>query len=95
MTEKIIDPRLYEIDFEEREIPLFIVPARKNKETSKLIKREINKRFNIEAEINDLTCNLYFMIRRNEVPSLIEFVEETDLIKSLEVNDLSREGYEL
>ncbi|PTD93633.1 hypothetical protein C9439_06170 [archaeon SCG-AAA382B04] len=94
MTEKIIDPRLYEIDFEKKQIPIFIVPKEKNKATSQVIKKEIKNEFNIEPEINDLTSNLYFMIRKNQVPSLIEYVKGSDLVKSLEMNDMSKEGME-
>lgn len=95
MNEKIIDPRLYDVDFEKRKIPLFIVPSKNNRGTAKLIRKKLKNKFSIEAEINDLMNNLYFSIRKNEIPSLISFVKDSNLIKSLEINDMSQEGINL
>ncbi len=95
MTEKIIDPRLYEIKFEEKELSLFLVPTEKNKMTANYIKKKISKKFNVVPSINDLTCNLYFTITKNRVPKLIDFVEKTDSIKALEIDDFKENETEL
>lgn len=94
MEEKIIDPRLFEIRFEEEKIPLFIVPSRTNKGTSRYIKKKLANRFSAQAEINEITYNLYFSLSKNKVPNLIDFVKDSDYIKALEIDDFSREGIE-
>ncbi|OKY78136.1 MAG: hypothetical protein BTN85_0621 [Candidatus Methanohalarchaeum thermophilum] len=97
-SEKIIDPRLEELNFDRDRLPLFIVPATSNEAFSNFIKNKIMKKFGISCEVNSLTNNVYLEAKKGQIPSIIEFVKGSNYIQSLEYNDMKtkdKEGEEM